>query len=45
MLLILLLAAFVLFLLAAIRLSTRISPGWLGMACLTAYGFLARVVV
>lgn len=41
--LILLIAAFVLFVLAAINVpSSKISLGWAGMACLAAYWLFAR---
>ncbi len=41
--LILLVAAFVLFVLAALNVpSSRVSLGWAGLACLTAYWLFAR---
>jgi NhaP-type Na+/H+ or K+/H+ antiporter len=41
--LILLVFAFVLFILAALNIpSSRVNLGWAGMACLTAYWLLAR---
>jgi hypothetical protein len=40
---VLLIAAFILFILAAINVpSTRVNLGWAGMACLAAYWIFAR---